>query len=223
MSKPSYDISTFGRYLISSGPNGTAQIYQIDTTQLRNGDGVKRISDCVFSTTLLEDCELSPPKQMIRTVRTNCAKFEPYAFDPTNSNATVKRVAAIQTSNLYLYDIETSTVVAQETYGTSLLSKISFSEHAPFGSLIATCNSNSNVSIIDNRLLQEGSKKSLIWSMDNAHPGKVTDVSFNPFIPFWLASSGDDGIIKMWDIRYLKNSAARIDAHYSSISAVSSN
>lgn len=60
-----------------------------------------------------------------------------------------------------------------------------------------------------------------MWNIPDVHVGQVTDVAFNTFIPFWLASSGEDGVIKLWDIRFLKGEAARIDEHYSSISAIS--
>jgi hypothetical protein len=54
----------------------------------------------------LEDCPISPPSQMLRSVRTNCAVMEPFACDPINSNALPKRFAAIQGADLYIFDIE---------------------------------------------------------------------------------------------------------------------
>lgn len=84
----------------------------------------------------------------------------------------------------------------------------------------------------DCRIL-EGGGKSSIWSVKDTHMGGITDVAFNTFIPYWIASSGllshlnifdfslgEDGVVKMWDIRFLKGNAARIDAHYGSISSV---
>lgn len=56
--------------------------------------------------------------------------------------------------------------------------------------------------------------------MHDSHIGQVTDVAFNTFIPYWLATSGEDGVVKMWDIRYLKGNAVRIDAHYNSITSI---
>ncbi|KAJ3306585.1 hypothetical protein HDV03_004714 [Kappamyces sp. JEL0829] len=60
-----------------------------------------------------------------------------------------------------------------------------------------------------------------VWSVHDAHAGSVTDVAFNTFIPYWLASAGEDGVVKMWDIRYMKGCAARIDAHYGAVTSLS--
>jgi WD40 repeat protein len=79
--------------------------------------------------------------------------------------------------------------------------------------------STSTLSLHDIRLLEKDSN-SKIWSISDAHSESITDIAFNTFIPYWLASAGDDGVVKMWDIRFLKGAAARIDAHYGSISSV---
>ena len=100
------------------------------------------------------------------------------------------------------------------------MTSLSFSHHSPFGQLFAMGSSTSNLSLHDIRLLEKDGK-SKIWSLSDAHIGPVTDVAFNTFIPYWLASAGEDGVVKMWDVRFLKGAAARIDAHYGSISSVS--
>lgn len=156
---------------------------------------------------------------MITSVRINRAAFEPCAVETGNTDTPIRRVVGLQGSILYLYDIVTGRVVGSENFSTNILSSFSFSPHSPFGSLSAVGSHDSTVSILDSRLLQAGSK-SVVWSIKDAHEGVVTDVSFNPFLPFWLATSGEDGVIKMWDIRYLKGNAVRINAHYSGVSSI---
>jgi WD40 repeat protein len=62
-------------------------------------------------------------------------------------------------------------------------------------------------------------KNSQIWKIDKAHDVEITNVNFNPFIPYWLCSSSKDGSLKMWDIRFssISGPVARIDCHSDSI------
>jgi WD40 repeat protein len=218
MPSPAYQISSLGNYMVSSGANGNAQIFKLCPQQLTvKGQGVEQIHEFQLNNKLLQDFPISPPKQMVRSARVKYAAFEPCAVNHADVN--LRRVGAIQTSNFYLYDIPSGRIIGSENFGRQYLTKFHYSRHAPFGSLLALASYDSSISVLDTRLLQEGSKSS-VWHIPDAHNGHVTDVAFNNFIPFWLASSGDDGVVKMWDIRFLKSPAARIDAHYSSISAV---
>lgn len=75
--------------------------------------------------------------------------------------------------------------------------------------------------LIDMRILgkQQGS---LAWIVEKSHDGPITDVQFNPFIPYWFASSSRDGSIKMWDIRYISSTAhvGRIDGHFDGVETI---
>lgn len=116
-------------------------------------------------------------------------------------------------------------------------------------SLLAIGSTNKSISIVDTRLCEHSVRSSknpqnsdksdkrgsmiysdsansiksgrgIVWNADDAHDGSVQCVKFNPFIPYLLASSGNDGIVKVWDIRYFKNPTARIDGHYGSVNSI---
>lgn len=40
------------------------------------------------------------------------------------------------------------------------------------------------------------------WTCDFAHLDSIRDVKWNPLIPYWVASAGNDSIVNIWDIRY---------------------
>ncbi|KAJ3021921.1 UNVERIFIED_CONTAM: hypothetical protein HDU68_009406 [Siphonaria sp. JEL0065] len=99
-----------------------------------------------------------------------------------------------------------------------------WSPHLPFGSLIATSGVDHHLSVLDARLMGTDSEKSVVWKVERAHGGHhhpaITSVKFNPFIPHWLASAGEDSIVRVWDLRYLKNPAAKIEGHYQGIQSM---
>jgi hypothetical protein len=219
VSTPSYQISSLGNYAVTTGPEGTAQVFKINPSELSyQGKGLDQIHECCFNNQNFENFPISPPKQMIRSARVNFAAFEPCAMIHSG-DVPIRRLAGIQSSTLYLYDIPSSRVIGSETMGGNHLNKFHYSKHAPFGQLLAFCGQDSSIGISDTRLLQSGSK-SVVWTIPDAHQGCVNDIKFNNFVPFWIASAGEDGVVKMWDIRYLKNAASRIDAHYGSIQSL---
>jgi hypothetical protein len=77
----------------------------------------------------------------------------------------------------------------QIQFGQSILTSLSFSQHFPYGQLFATGSNTSTLSLHDCRIL-EGGGKSSVWSVKDTHMGGITDVAFNTFIPYWIASSG---------------------------------
>ncbi|KAJ3271033.1 hypothetical protein HDV01_007114 [Terramyces sp. JEL0728] len=220
MPSPSYHISSYGNKLITSGPNSTAQIFKVYPHDLAlQGKGLEQLHEVTFNTTHLSEIPVSAPNKMIKSVRTQAACFEPTVLAKNDEDTPIRKVLGIQGPNVYMYDIPTSKVIGHEKLGIDTLNKLSYSPHAPFGSLLATCSQDSTISILDTRTLQLGNT-SVVWAVPDAHNGDVMDVSFNNFIPYWLASSGEDGVVKFWDIRYLKGPAGRIDGHYGSIPSI---
>ncbi|KAI8899141.1 hypothetical protein BC833DRAFT_586981 [Globomyces pollinis-pini] len=222
MAQPSYSLSAYGNKIISSGPNGAANLYSIDTQNIKFGANekcLKQIQECVFNPTALNDIPISPPNTRIRSVKVSDAVIEPTCTVLSSTDTTIRRVIGIQSNSLYHYDIPTAKVLASEMVGKQALNKVSFSSHSPFGALVSIASQDSSISIMDTRLLQNGTK-SIVWSIQNAHQGEVNDVQFNTFLPFWLASAGDDGVVKLWDIRYLKGPLSRIDGHYGAVTSM---
>ncbi|KAJ3311051.1 hypothetical protein HDV04_004471 [Boothiomyces sp. JEL0838] len=220
MPSPSYHISSYGNKLITSGPNSTAQIFKVTPHDLPiQGKGLEQLHEVTFNNTHLGEIPVSAPNKMIKSVRTQAACFEPTVLSKDDTDTPIRRVLGIQGPNVYMYDIPTAKVIGHEKLGVDTLNKLSYSPHAPFGSLLATCSQDSTISILDTRTMQLGNT-SVVWSQPDAHNGDVMDVSFNNFIPYWLASSGEDGVVKFWDIRYLKGPAGRIDGHYGSIPSI---
>jgi hypothetical protein len=53
------------------------------------------------------------------------------------------------------------------------------------------------LSVLDARILGKNGK-SIVMSYSEAHDSAITDSKFNEFIPYWMASAGEDGVIKVF-------------------------
>lgn len=67
-------------------------------------------------------------------------------------------------------------------------------------SLIACGGYDKKLTIIDTRI-SPNEQSSIVWSVENAHDRPIRDCKFNPYIPYWLASAGEDSMVNIWDIR----------------------
>lgn len=58
------------------------------------------------------------------------------------------------------------------------------------------------------------------WFKYGAHQsGVITDVQWSPFVPFWLASSGDN-MVHVWDMRFMNGPVLSIDQHHQRVESV---
>ncbi|KAK4521291.1 uncharacterized protein ATC70_011905 [Mucor velutinosus] len=74
--------------------------------------------------------------------------------------------------------------------------------------------------IVDTRI-PTNSHNGEVWSADNAHDRPIRDAKFNPFIPYWVASAGEDSLVSIWDIRAsYKVPVAKIDGNSGIVTSV---
>lgn len=67
-----------------------------------------------------------------------------------------------------------------------------------------------NMQIIDLRSINKGA----VYSLDGAHGDPIRDMDFNPNRQYYMASCGDDGCTKFWDIRNLTVPVLNRQDHY---------
>lgn len=79
--------------------------------------------------------------------------------------------------------------------GLDTLYNASFSPHS--SSLICTGGTDKTISILDTRMISKNSK-STVLSYGGAHEAAITDTKFNQFIPYWMASAAEDGVVKVY-------------------------
>ncbi|KAJ3181187.1 hypothetical protein HDU87_001316 [Geranomyces variabilis] len=133
---------------------------------------------------------------------------------PSAPNVGSKEFLATVGRILYRCDLDSMKVTATETVGTDALLTASWSPHVG-SQLICAGGVDRSVNVIDARLF--GGSSASIWKTSDGHQSAVTALEFNPFIPYLMASAGEDAVVKMWDLRYLQHCVGRIDAHYQGI------
>lgn len=69
--------------------------------------------------------------------------------------------------------------------------------------------------------LRQSNPKKSIWTAHDAHEGAIRDIRWNPFIPYWVATAGEDSIIRVWDIRMERSPVRELSNHLNSVNSIS--
>jgi WD40 repeat protein len=206
---PIFDLSLSGNKLLTAGPKGCVQLFELDENEIgQRGKGLGHIMEFQVGVESLDKLPLRPPGAIHSSTRIKSVEFSPEN----------KQYLAIQDRTLFLCDIDSSHLMIQKEFSDSLLTTASFNVNVPY--MLAAGFESGQVCLLDSRITGREGRSGIFWSVDGGHSGLVSAVQFNPFIPYWLATSGQDGYARIWDIRFLKVPAACIDAHFDTVSSV---
>ncbi|KAJ3152758.1 hypothetical protein HDU86_005517 [Geranomyces michiganensis] len=208
-----HSMCVSGDRLLTGGDGGGIQIFELDHDELgEKGKGLAHV-DPFQLLPPNSKAPISPPQKLAGSLRVQSLDFSPRSVPDASSTdllATVGRT-------LYRCDLEAMKVIGAETVGTDALITASWSPHVG-SQLICTGGVDRSIHVIDARLF--GGTSASIWKTSEGHQSPVTAVEFNPFVPYWMASAGENAVIKMWDLRYLQHCVGRIDAHYQGIHSI---
>jgi WD40 repeat protein len=72
-----------------------------------------------------------------------------------------------------------------------------------------------NLKLLDYRQLDgtNGVQRFVAWKKNDAHSDSIRDLKWNPMIPHWVATAGNDGIINVWDLRYNGDPVISLEGH----------
>ncbi|TPX58121.1 hypothetical protein PhCBS80983_g03354 [Powellomyces hirtus] len=211
---PIHSMSASGSRLLTGDNTGCVQIFELDHAELGGkGKGLAHIAEFSMIPSKTR-APISPPQKMVGSLRIQAMEFAPRAVESEDAS---DRFLATVGKTLYVCNLEEQKVVTSENIGADTLLTASWSPHMD-SQLICAGGVDRSVNVVDARLL--GSPTAVIWTAADAHQLSVTDIQFNPFVPYLMASVGEDAVVKLWDLRYLRHPVGRIDAHYHTINSI---
>ncbi|KAI7867839.1 WD40-repeat-containing domain protein [Spinellus fusiger] len=154
----------------------------------------------------------------------NAVQFSPNYSDMQKKTEThfqlSNRFLSITANSLLIWDVMNERrPVSIQTTDRKPLKCANWSPHAPF-SLIVTGGDSKALTIIDTRIAT-GYQGGVVWKAPNAHDHTIRTALFNPFIPYWVASGGEDCVANIWDIRSTYHApVAKIDGHRDTIRSI---
>ncbi|KAJ1547265.1 hypothetical protein HK405_006313, partial [Cladochytrium tenue] len=212
---PIHSLAVGGGLLATGGPSSSVQLFSIETAELgKKGKGLEHVGQCLVSDLTTANVKVAPPGTRSSSVRVQKLAFLPTADRSTRPASFV----ALQGRKVRLCDTQTMKVTASEMASFDQLTAVSWSPHGSSHPLIAVGGVDHHLSILDTRLMGQNTDKAVVWKAIKAHEGEhhpaISAVQFSPFVPYWLASAGEDSVVKVWDIRRLQFPVALIEGHY---------
>lgn len=128
-----------------------------------------------------------------------------------------ERFLSLISDTFYVWDLNRSAPLDSLRRRDSLYA-CSWSTHSQLSNNFVVGGANKVITMFDIRQL--GSRKKKVWEA-RGHYGAIRDVAFNPLVPHWIASAGDDSCINVWDIRSDRNPVRKLQAHTNAVNTVS--
>eukprot|EP01130_Rhizamoeba_saxonica_P015110 TRINITY_DN671_c0_g3_i1.p1 TRINITY_DN671_c0_g3~~TRINITY_DN671_c0_g3_i1.p1 ORF type:complete len:1172 (+),score=276.01 TRINITY_DN671_c0_g3_i1:2-3517(+) len=156
--------------------------------------------------------ELVKPSNYAFTNKTNHSK----SIQSLHLNRSTNMLIASQYTNVLLWDLSNGLDREPLSYHQCKSSQTALRWGHIFPQTYVCGSYNRSLEVYDIREEQIS-----VWTQDKAHKTSVTDVKWNPFVPYWIASSGADASIKIWDLRYNSGCIMELTDHYNAINSIS--
>ncbi|KAI9478713.1 MAG: WD40-repeat-containing domain protein [Benjaminiella poitrasii] len=218
LNMPIYSLDWSGKHLLVGTHQGLTIIYKVEFDK----------NDQLQNFTLVGQYRNSPSKITIHAPACNinthvkAVEFAPnYNSTFAESNGGSSQFISTTVNHLTLWDaLKENEPLRNFKVNETPLTCASWSPNDP-QSLIVCSGYDKKLSIIDTRISTAENPQGIVWSTENAHDRPITDAKFNPFIPYWLASSGEDAIVNIWDVRASHHApVAKIDGNEGIVTSI---
>ena len=209
---PIHCMDMVNEYLLVGSNNGDCFLKTLDVANEKNNCtldfSANSIVKCVnYSHTKLKKANdqtsmltVPSPEQYTFSTKINNVQLQP-CEKPTSFHT-------IENNRIHIWSIEKEDAPVQTMQGSrSPLWCSSWSPHN--NNLILIGGVSKAVKLLDTRNMNSKSKESL----QMPHGDAITDVKWNPLLPYWIASSSTDGLIYIWDQRYTTEPIMILEGH----------
>ncbi|PVU96940.1 hypothetical protein BB561_000854 [Smittium simulii] len=242
---PIYSLSYKSNLLITGTERSAAVLYQVSNSQLLSSSSGNEDSSplirCVatFKNKAVKSIENVASGKHIPSRRVKIVSFAP-GFEPskqssiascespddaiwppqsTSASSSIFLSCLGGTINIWDVNDHNQPLRIEKMCSQPLLCA-DWSPHSPF-SLIAGGSSDGWINVLDLRKRGKG----LSWRAQlNDQKLKINDLSWSPFVPYWMATGGDEGVVNIWDLRFTTDNAPAVeigaDSIYGSVTKV---
>lgn len=215
---PVFDLCWSGDRLLAACGNNYLQLFQLDK---ETGSLSVRTQ---YPHVIHQHSQFpSPPGRYHQSNRVQSVQFQ-----PGDGNST--RFIATENCNLRMWDAgRTEAPLVSCKVSDDLLLCAQWGTEVG-SSLVACAGIDSSLLVMDMRLTGAisddnlskpmTSKSPIVWFRDKAHLGAVRSVQWSPFLPYWLATGGDDHLVNIWDMRSTRGPMVRIDGNRRAVNSI---
>ncbi|KAL0477255.1 tssc1 [Acrasis kona] len=152
------------------------------------------------------------PEQYTFSSRMNCVKL--------NRFETSKLFLSVENHRLHVWDIEKTKAPVHTVRGSNTpLYAACWNLHQE--TVVMLGGASRSLKLIDLREMRGGQSAIVAWRREEAHSDSIRDIQWNPMIPHWVASAGNDGVVNIWDLRYNSEPMIHLEGHDNIVRTVS--
>ena len=112
-------------------------------------------------------------------------------------------VATLESCSIHLWDVKTATRIGSQAASGAPVLCGGFHPQHPH--IVACSGVSATIKILDVRNMKGSSGSAIVLKQQrDIHRGAVLDLQWSPFVPFWYATSSEDGNVHVWDLRSQK-------------------
>ncbi|KAJ2691321.1 hypothetical protein IWW39_000006 [Coemansia spiralis] len=202
---PIYSLALHGNLLLAGTDRSTSVLYRVDRARLLGYTDAEEdgpLVRCVgtFKSKAARSVDVAAPGSHAPTRRVACVDFAGDSF-----LACVGGVVSVWDAS----HGQQQQPMRVERVSAQPLTRAVWSPHSG-ANLIAAAGVDGGAAIVD--LRRRG--RAVAWRVSTA--ACANDAAWSPLVPYWLATAGEDGAVRVWDLRYTATTPAMTVRHATS-------